>query len=96
MDKEIPFGSNILNRDPTTLELLIPLPDPRFCNSMLAIMRVLHGSGAAEVLDELRQDDEHSKEGGSSMGSSKDFDDLFVAKLHLVHMSQSVMVNRQE
>jgi hypothetical protein len=70
MDKELILGSYVLRKHPTTSADLIALPDPRFCNFMLAIKRVPHGSGAAEVVDLLRQDDEHSKERGSSMGSS--------------------------
>jgi hypothetical protein len=58
---------------------------------MLAIMRLFHGSGAAEVLDHLGQDDEHSKEGGCGTGSSNAFDDLFTATLNLASMSQQIM-----
>jgi hypothetical protein len=90
MDKELILGSNVLRKHPTTSADLIALPDPRFCNLMLAIKRVLYGSGAAEVLDLLRKDDEHSKERGSDMGSSNVFDDLLGAKLNLVSMSQQV------
>jgi hypothetical protein len=48
---------------------------------MLAVMRVLHASGAAEVLDQLGVDDKHSRENGSNMGTSERFDDLLVTKL---------------
>jgi hypothetical protein len=90
MDKVIFFGTNELNKDPKTEEPLVSPPDLRFCNLMLAIMRVLHESGAAEVLEQLREDDERSREGGSGVGTSEGFDDLFVAKLNLIQMSQSV------
>jgi hypothetical protein len=88
MDKELFFGSNELNKDPVTLKQLVEPPDPRFCNVMLAILRVLYCSGAADVLDQLRDDDELSREDGSAMGVSRNFDNLFVAKL--VHMSQQL------
>ncbi|KAH9985303.1 hypothetical protein BJV77DRAFT_1033201, partial [Russula vinacea] len=69
------------------LDNLICLPDPRFCNTMLAIMRVLHASGVADMLDELREVDEHSRMGGSGMGISNTFDDLLSVKLDLASMS---------
>jgi hypothetical protein len=92
MDKELFFGTNILNKHPDSLDNLICPPDPRFCNTMLAIMRVLHASGAADVLDELREDDEYSRVGGTGVGMSDALDDLFAIKLYLASMS-SVMVN---
>lgn len=55
MDKELSFGTNTLNKHPDSLDSLIGPPDPRFCNTVLAIMRVLHASGAADVLDKLRR-----------------------------------------
>jgi hypothetical protein len=60
---------------------------------MLAIMRVLHTSGAVDVLDELREDDEHAREGGSGMGISNTFDDLLAVKLDLASMSSRVMAD---
>jgi hypothetical protein len=92
MRGELAFGTNDLNLTDDG-EKLVPLPDPRFCNMMLAVMRVLHASGAAEVLDELWGDDERSKEPGSCLGSSNDFDSLLVSKLSLVEMSQSTRVH---
>jgi hypothetical protein len=93
MDKELFFGTNVLNKHPDSLDndLICP-PDPRFCNTMLAVMRVLHASGAADVLDELREDDEHSREGGSGMGISNTLDDLFAVKLDVASMSSRVML----
>jgi hypothetical protein len=92
MDKELFFGTNVLNKHPDNSDNLICLPDPRFCNTMLAIMRVLHASGAAGVLDELREDDEHSREGGTGVGMSDALDDLLTVKLHLASMSSRVKV----
>ena len=93
MDKEMIFGTNSLSRLPDGSNR-IGLPDPRFCNTMLAIKRVLHASGAADVLDELRADDEHSREGGSGMGISNTFDDLLAVKLlRLASMSPSVVTS---
>ncbi|KAG8215321.1 hypothetical protein J3R82DRAFT_8913 [Butyriboletus roseoflavus] len=86
MNKELYFGTNVLNEDRP-----IGLPDPCFCNTMLAITWVLHMSGGADVLDELREDDECSREGGSGMGISDAYDNLFVVKLHVVALSR-VMV----
>ena len=64
MDKELIFGTNPLNRHPgLDGGSLIDLPDPRLCNVMLAIMRVLHASSAIDVLEDLRQDVEDSSEG---------------------------------
>lgn len=90
MNKELFFGTNILNKHPDSLDNLICLPDPRFCNTMLAIMRVLHASGVADMLDELREVDEHSRMGGSGMGISNTFDDLLSVKLDLASMSSRV------
>lgn len=84
MNKELFFGTNVLNEDH-----LIGLPDPRFCNTMLAITRVLHMSGAANVLDVLREHDERSREGGSGMGISDAYDNLFVVKLHVIYLSRA-------
>jgi hypothetical protein len=64
------------------------LPDPRFCNTILAVMRALHTSGAADVLDELRKYDEPSRVGGSGMDISDACDNLFVVKLHDVSLSR--------
>ena len=71
MNKELFFGTNDLNKDG-----LIGPPDPRFCNTMLAIMRVLHMSGAADVLDKIRDADEEMWESDSSMGISDAYDNL--------------------
>jgi hypothetical protein len=90
MDKELIFGTNDLGRLPDGNNL-IGLPDPRFCNTMLAIMRVLHASGATDVLEELRNDDERSREGGSGMGISTTLDDLLAVKLQLASMSSGIM-----
>lgn len=92
MGGKLAFGTNLLNLTDNG-EQLVPLPDPRFCNTMLAVMRVLHASGAAEVLDKLWGDDERSKEPGSCLGSSNDFDNLLVSRLSLVEMSQSIRVH---
>jgi hypothetical protein len=88
MDKELFFGTNVLNKHPDSLDSLICLPDPRFCNAMLAIVRVLHASGAADALDELREDDERSREDGSGMGITNTLDDLLAVKLDLASMSR--------
>jgi len=93
VNKEIMFGTRATNWSDTTPGPLIPNPKPRFCNMMLAVMRVLHASGAAEVLDQLRVDDKHSREDGSNMGTSERFDDLLVTKLSYLEMSHSVLVN---
>ena len=90
MNKELFFGTNVLNQHPDGLGNLIGLPDPRFCNTMLAIMRVLHASGAADVLDELKKDDAKSRERGSGMGMSNSLDDLLAVKLDLAFMSSHV------
>lgn len=75
MDKEMIFGTNSLSRLPDGSNR-IGLPDPRFCNTMLAIMRVLHMSGAADVLDKIRDADEEMWESDSSMGISDAYDNL--------------------
>jgi hypothetical protein len=37
---------------------LLNLPEPAFCNLKLAIARVMHASGAAEIFDQLYHDDD--------------------------------------
>jgi hypothetical protein len=93
MEKEVAFGTRSINWADGNAQPLVSNPNPRFCNLMLAIMRVLHASGAAEVLDQLRETDEESREDGSNMGSSSNVDDLFMSKLTLLAMSRPVMVN---
>ena len=90
MNKEIMFGTRATNWSDTKPGPLVPNPKPRFCNLMLAVMWLLHASGAAEVLDQLRVDDKHSREDGSNMGTSERFDDLLVTKLSYLEMSYSV------
>jgi hypothetical protein len=84
MDKELFFATNIFNEHPVASNDLIGLPGPRFCNTRLAIMRVLCASGVADVLDDLRKYDEHSRESGSGMGISNTFDDLLAVKLFYI------------
>jgi hypothetical protein len=91
MNRELALGTNPLNFA-TDGKQLVPLPDPRFCSLMLAVMRVLYASGAAEVLDQLCVDDECSGD-GSYLGTSTGFDNLLYSKLCLVEMSQSSMIN---
>jgi hypothetical protein len=62
-------GTRTTNWSDRKLGPLVPNPNPRFCNVMLAVMRVLHASGAAEVLDQLRLADRDAREDGSNMGA---------------------------
>jgi hypothetical protein len=94
MNNEIMFGTRATNRSDTKSGPLVPNPKPRFCNLMLAVMRVLHASGAAEVLDQLRVDDKHSRENGSNMGTSERFDDLLVTKLSYLEMTDVPFCSR--
>jgi hypothetical protein len=84
MDKEVIFGTRPINSADAKQEPLVSNPHLRFCDLMLAIMRVLHASGAAEVLDRLSELDEGSREDGSNLCSLPSVDDLFMTKLTLL------------
>jgi len=87
MDQELILGTNILSKDSDNEDSLIGLPDPRFCNTMLAVMGVLYANGAADVFDRLREIDEQSREGGTGMGMSSTLDDLLSLKLDLASIN---------
>ena len=91
MDKELFFGTNILNKHPIAwiilLVSLIPasaIPRLPSCGSSMQVVLLMPWINL--------EDDEHSREGGSSIGISNTLDDLLAVKLDLASMSSSVMV----
>jgi len=94
MNKEMMFGTRATNWSDTKPGPLVPNPKPHFCNMMLAVMRVLHVSDAAEVLDQLRADDIYSREDGSNMGTPERFDNLLVTKLSYLEMTDVLFCSR--
>lgn len=91
MDRELVFGTNSANHAQGSE--LVAKPDPRFCNVMLAVMKVLYASGAADFLNMLREEDEHSVDAPCEMGVSSSFDGILSSKFITLEMSQSVVVN---
>lgn len=54
VDKELILGQGPYSDSPDRPSL----PDPRFCNLRLALSRVFHASGAAEVVERYRREEE--------------------------------------
>ncbi|KAF8586398.1 hypothetical protein K439DRAFT_1659753 [Ramaria rubella] len=78
---EIQFGKGSLSQK-------IDLPSPTFCNLRLAVARVLHASGAAEVIDKFEDASETTKCGlPIYFGSPHVSDDVLIERVHLMAFS---------
>jgi hypothetical protein len=62
----------------------IGLPDPRFCNLKLNVMRVMYASGAADVIEEQQKDFDHTAMQSFVLGTSAEMDQIFLNKLHMI------------
>lgn len=62
----------------------IALPDPRFCNLKLNAVRVLHASGAANILRKYFEDSDSADMWSFVLGASVEMDNILLAKLQWV------------
>lgn len=70
----------------------ISLPDPRFCNIKLSLARILHASGAGEVIDAFEKDYEESNSPGVHFGSGNVPDEMLMEHLFM-RIGESVVVD---
>ena len=56
----------------------IALPDPRFCNLKLNVIRVLHASGAADIFRKYFEDSDSADMRSFVLGASVEMDNKYV------------------
>ena len=62
----------------------IALPDLRFCNLKLNVIRVLHASGAADIFRKYFEDSDSADMRSFVLGASVEMDNILLAKLQLI------------
>jgi hypothetical protein len=79
VDREIKLGDGVLGVGEG--DKTIALPDPRFCNLKLNVIRVLHASGAADI---FRKYSDSADMMSFVLGASVEMDNILLAKLQLI------------
>jgi len=82
VDREIKLGDGV--RGVGEGDNTIALPDPRFCNLKLNVIRVLHASGAADVFRKYFEDSDRADMRSFVLGASAEMDNILLAKLQLI------------
>jgi hypothetical protein len=82
VDREIKLGDGV--RGVGEGDNTIALPDPRFCNLKLNVIRVLHASRAADIFRKYFEDSDRADMRSFVLGASAEMDNILLAKLQLI------------